>query len=388
MPKHLDVMILAGVCAAVLGGVLLMDRSQLSGQEDSSLEGSGALYQQAAGTIATSDPSKSGIRNSGPTAVPVTNAGAGTPSLAGRHQEPAPYQAGVVQLGIGASLGGILPFPEDNAWNQPIDDLPVDPMSDLLIKTMGMNKNCHPDFGAGIWNGAPIGIPYVVVSGDQTPVPIRYTAYGEESDPGPYPIPTNAPIEGDPNVDGDRHVIVVDRDNWKLYELFRAFPVAAGHLWKAESGAIFDMKEHPSRPVGWTSADAAGLPIFPGLVRYEEVVEQKEIRHALRFTVSKTRRAYVPPATHFASRSSDMKLPPMGMRVRLKKDFDITPFPEEVQVILKALKKYGMILADNGSDWFVSGSPDPRWNDDNLHTLKKVKGKDFEVILMEEIVAD
>ncbi len=302
--------------------------------------------------------------------------------------KPKLYEKGVVHLGQGASLGGKLMFPKDDAWNQRIDNAPVDPMSRTLISEIGMTKNLHPDFGSGTWQGAPIGIPYVVVSGEQPKVPIIYTAYGDESDPGPYPIPVGAPIEGHPNEDGDRHVIVIDRDNWKLYELFRSFSIGDGQLWRAESGAIFDLAKHPSRPIGWTSADAAGLPIFPGLVRYDEVGEQKEIRHALRFTVNKTRRAYVPPASHWASRSSDPRLPPLGMRVRLKKNYDISDFPPQAQVILTALKQYGMILADNGSDWFISGAPDTRWNNDALRTLKKVQGKDLEVVLMKGMVSD
>jgi hypothetical protein len=194
-------------------------------------------------------------------------------------------------------------------------------------------------------------------------------------------------VEGDPNVDGDRHCLIIDRDNHKLYELFRAFSIADGKLWRAESGAVFDLRKSPDRPAGWTSADAAGLPVFPGLVRYEEVVELGEIKHALRFTVQKSRRAYVPPAKHYASRDTNSLLPPMGMRVRLRKDYDISGFPREAQVILTCLKKYGMILADNGSNWFISGSPDPRWNDDAVKTIRKVLGSDLEVVLMRDLVA-
>lgn len=301
---------------------------------------------------------------------------------------PRQYEAGVIHLGVGAALGGKRFFPDDNAWNQLIDDAPVDPRSKTLISSIGIMKNLHPDFGSGTWEGAPIGIPYVVVDGDQPLVPILYTAYGDESDPGPFPIPPHAHIEGAPNEDGDRHVIVIDRENMKLYELFRAFSIGNGQLWRAEAGAVFDLTQHPSRPVGWTSADAAGLPIFPGLVRYDEVVEQKEIRHALRFTVNDTRRAFIPPASHWASRSTDPRLPPLGMRVRLKADFDLSDFPPEAQVILTALKRYGMILADNGSDWYISGSPDPRWNNEAIHAIKRVRGKDLEVVLMEDMVAD
>ncbi len=386
MPKHIDVMIIGGVAIVALTGLLLFDRSPLAGNETSStLLGDSSLYQQSP---ASSDPETATATSETPKKKSWWQTDSENSAPPNSRLQPAPFEKGVVHLGEGASLGGRRPLPDDNAWNQTIDHLPVDPLSDLIIKNIGAEKNLHPDFGAGLWKGARIGIPYIVVSGDQRPVPIRYTAYGDESDPGPYPVPPNAPIEGDPNEEGDRHVIVVDRDSWKLYELFRAFPVAGGHLWKAESGAIFDLNKHPDRPVGWTSADAAGLPIFPGLVRYDEVVEQKEIRHALRFTVAKTRRAFVPPATHYASKHTDINLPPLGMRVRLKKDVDISSYSQEVQVILTAMKKYGMILADNGSNWFVSGAPDLRWNDDHLHQLKKIKGSDLEVVLMEGLVEE
>lgn len=285
-------------------------------------------------------------------------------------------------LGIDASLNGHRPFPANNPWNTPIDHDPVDPNSDALIANIGRDKPLHPDFGT-VYNGAPSGIPYMVVAGSTPKVPITFE-YGGESDPGPYPIPANAPIEGGPNATGDRHILVIDRDHWKLYELFSAYPNGKGY--KAGSGAVFDLHSNALRPAGWTSADAAGLPIFPGLVRYDEVVERRAILHALRFTVVRSRRAYVTPARHFASSNTSPDLPPMGMRVRLKAGYDISHFPPEAQVILKALKTYGMIVADNGSDWFVSGAPDPRWSDDNLNTLKRVKGSDFEVVKMGTLV--
>jgi hypothetical protein len=291
----------------------------------------------------------------------------------------------VPDLGAGASLHGKRVFPADNPWNEDISALPVDPNSNNLISSIGLNAGFHPDFGT-VWAGAPNGIPYVVVSGTQTKVPINFTDYGDESDPGPYPVPSNAPIEGGPSGSGDRHVIVIDRDNWKLYELYSAYPVNGGASWNAASGAVYDLNSNALRPAGWTSADAAGLPIFPGLVRYDEVFEQQEITHALRFTAQLTRRAYVYPARHFASSNTNPNLPPMGMRVRLKASFDVSRFSPAMQVILKALKKYGMILADNGSSWYVSGAPDPRWNDDELSTLKAIKGSDFEVVRMGTIV--
>ena len=227
-----------------------------------------------------------------------------------------------------------------------------------------------------MWNGAPNGIPYVVVGAAQPKVPVSFY-YADESDPGPYPIPPDAPIEGGPNASGDRHVLVLDADNLLLYELFDAHP--SGQGWTAGSGAVFDLGSNALRPDGWTSADAAGLPMLPGLVRYDEV-QEGVIDHALRFTVNATQRAYVYPATHFASSSSDPDLPPMGLRLRLKAGFDISGFPACDQVILQALKTYGMLVADNGSSWYLSGAPDSRWDDDALHALSQVKGTDFEVV--------
>jgi len=288
--------------------------------------------------------------------------------------------AAVPDLGVNVSLRGKRVFPSDNPWNQNISAVPVDPNSANLIASIGLNTTLHPDFGT-TWEGAPNGISYIVVSGTQRRVPITFV-YGEESDPGPYPIPPDAPIEGGSNGTGDRHVIVIDRDNWKLYELFNASPVNKGASWKAESGAVFNLNSNAVRPAGWTSADAAGLPVFPGLVRYDEVHELKEITHALRFTAQHTRRAYVAPARHFASDNPDPNLPPMGMRVRLKAAYDISRFSPAMQVILRAMKKYGMILADNGSNWYLSGAPDPRWNDDELRSLRSLRGSDFEVLQM------
>jgi hypothetical protein len=288
-----------------------------------------------------------------------------------------------VGLGPGASLEGRRPFPSDNPWNTDISAAPVDPASATLIASCGI-RNLHPDFGT-VWDGAPNGIPYVLVSGSQQRVPVSFE-YEDESDPGPYPIPPDAPIEGGAGSTGDRHVLVIDVDNWVLYELFAAYPEAGGTRWNAGSGAVFDLDSNNLRPAGWTSADAAGLPIFPGLVRYDEVVGQGEIRHALRFTCPATRRAYVPPARHWASASNNPDLPPMGMRVRLRGDYDISGFPTEARAILTALKRYGMFLADNGSGWFISGAPDPRWNEDALGTLKSVPSTAFEVVRMEGLV--
>ncbi len=287
-----------------------------------------------------------------------------------------PPPGGDPDLGPGASLHGRRPFPNDNPWNTVVDQAPVAANSDVLIASIGAGTALHPDFGAD-YNGGPFGIPYVVVDHQTSGVPVTFD-YADESDPGPYPIPRGAPIEGGSNASGDRHVLVVDRESWKLYELFSAYPAGSG--WQAGSGAIFDLNSNALRPAGWTSADAAGLPIFPGLVRYDEVVEQGEILHALRFTVRFTRRAYLSPARHYASSDTSSSRPPMGLRVRLKAGFDLSSYPASAQVVLRALKTYGMILADNGSDWFLSGAPDARWDDDELNTLKQLRGADFEVV--------
>jgi hypothetical protein len=295
--------------------------------------------------------------------------------------------------GVGASLNGAVPFPADNAWNTDISGAPVDPASDSIIASIGVSTGLHPDFGSGLYDGAPIGIPYVVVDSSQPKVSILFQAYGDESDAGPYPVPASAPIEGQPpsgsSFSGDRHVLVVDKSANRLYELYNAYPNADGS-WNADSGAVFHLDSDNVRPTaqpGWTSADAAGLPIFPGLARYDEVATGK-IAHALRFTVSRSRQAYVPPATHFASSNTSTSLPPMGMRVRLKASYVIpSSFSNDTKVLLQAMKTYGMIVADNGSNWYVSGAPDARWNNDKLVSeLGSVKGSNFEVIRMDGLV--
>jgi hypothetical protein len=296
-------------------------------------------------------------------------------------------------LGAGASLNGALPFPIDNAWNTDVSGAAVDPNSDTLIASIGLTRGLHPDFGSGLYEGAPIGIPYVVVSSAQAKVPITFTDYGDESDPGPYPVPANAPIEGQlasgGAFGGDRHVLVVDRDANRLYEMGNAYPQTNGS-WQASGGAVFHLNSNTVRPggqPGWTSADAAGLPIFPGLARYDEA-STGLIRHALRFTVSTTRKAYVPPATHWASSNTSANVPPMGMRVRLKASYVIpASFSTESKAILQAMKTYGMLVADNGSNWYVSGAPDSRWNNDKLVSeLGSVKGSSFEVVRMDGLV--
>jgi hypothetical protein len=269
-------------------------------------------------------------------------------------------------------------FPAGNHWNLRVDGLPVHENSGRIVESIGADDNAHADFGSGRYEGGPIGIPYTVVPRRQRRVRVSFE-YADESDRGPYPIPRNAPIEGGRNADGDRHVLVVDRSRCKLYELFAAYPVAGGRRWRAGSGAIWNLRSNRLRPEGHTSADAAGLPILPGLARYDEV-RRGHIDHALRFTARRTRRAYIYPATHFASNLTDPDLPAMGQRLRLKASFDTSRFPRQARVVLEALKRYGMILADNGSSWFVSGAPSSRWDNDDLHTLHQVEGSDFEVV--------
>ena len=274
-------------------------------------------------------------------------------------------------------------FPADNPWNTDISAYPVHPNSANWVNFIGSTKFLHPDFGT-FWNGAPIGIPYVVVPANQPRVPIEFD-YWDESDPGPYPIPDNPPIEGGPNSTGDRHILMLGLERCELHEVFYAWPPGTGpnpynDRWWAGSGAYFDLRSNALRPDGWTSADAAGLPILPGLVRYDEVVEQGAIHHALRFTVRQTQRGYIHPATHFASSTTDPNVPPMGLRMRMKASYSCAAYTSEVQVICAALKKYGMFLADNGSDWFVSGAHDPRWNDSRLGDLKKIPGSAFEAV--------
>jgi hypothetical protein len=274
------------------------------------------------------------------------------------------------------TIGNCSVLPANNIWNTPVDTLPVLSNSASMVTTIGASRGFHADFGAGTWNGGPIGIPFVTVPGTQTKYPATFL-YWDESDPGPYAVPLNAPIEGGSNSTGDRHAIAVDVDNCILYELYRAFPQSAS--WTGDSGAIFDLNSNALRPSTWTSADAAGLPIMPGLVTYDEVLSG-EIRHAIRFTAPQSRREFVWPARHYASSLTGTQYPRMGERFRLKANFDITPYPAEVQVILRAMKKYGIILADNGSAWFISGAPDPRWDDDNLQTFGQLLGSNFEAV--------
>ena len=282
------------------------------------------------------------------------------------------------------TIGKCSVLPSDNIWNTPVDQLFVSGSSSAWVTTIGSTKTVHADFGSGLYNGAPIGIPYVKVAGSQTRYPASFT-YADESDPGPYAVPLDAPIEGGAQSTGDRHALAVDIDNCVLYELYAAYPQAAS--WSAGAGAIFNLLSNALRPSGWTSTDAAGLPVFPGLLRYDEVAAG-EIRHAIRFTVPQTQRAFLWPARHYASSLTGTQYPPMGARFRLRAGFDISGFSAANQVILRALKKYGMILADNGSAWYISGAPDPGWNNDDLHNLGLIHGSDFEAVDVSGLMID
>ncbi|HEY2118298.1 MAG TPA: IPT/TIG domain-containing protein [Candidatus Acidoferrum sp.] len=285
---------------------------------------------------------------------------------------------GSMSTGQGASLNGFVPFPSDNLWNKDISAAPVDPNSSAIINFIGSSVAMHPDFGAGLYNGSTMGIPYTVVDSSQPLIPVDFTAYGSESDAGPMPIPLTAPIEGYPNPgSGDRHVLVLDTNTCFLYELYSSYPQST--VWNAASAAVWDLTADEQRPYTWTSADAAGLPIFPGLVRYDEVAAGA-IKHAIRFTVQNSSAGFTPPASHFASTTPVANAPPMGMRMRLKSSFNVSSFSAANQVILNAMKKYGIIVADNGSSMYISGAPDNRWDNSDLHNLGSVTASDFEVI--------
>ncbi|MDR3577550.1 MAG: hypothetical protein P4L50_27110 [Anaerolineaceae bacterium] len=318
-----------------------------------------------------------------PMAQPPSNGGA-QPSLSPTSVQgstvAAPTQASRQPGGqtalIDSPNGRCAVFPADNPWNRDVSKDPIDPNSQNYINyILNSAKFLHADFGSDpAW-----GFPYVVVPANQAMVPITFTAYGDESDPSPYPIPLDAPIEGG----SDHHVLVIRSGECKLYELYNAAQNGAG--WQADSGAVFDLNSNKLRPAGWTSADAAGLPIFPGLARYDEV-SAGVINHALRFTVKVSQRAYINPATHWASSVTDPNAPPMGLRLRLKADYDTSWIHGQARVIADALKKYGMIVADNGGSWFISGARDPRWNNDDLDQLKKVPGSAFEVVQSGQVV--
>jgi hypothetical protein len=275
------------------------------------------------------------------------------------------------------SIAGCPIFPADNAWNQPVSELPTHPSSDQFIDAIGRTSTILPDFGGNV-DGVPVGMPYVIVDSSQPHVPVEFMRSESQSDPGPYPVPLDAPVEDGPDSDGDRHVIALESDTCTLYEMWSAYPGA--DRWQAGSGAVWNLKRNHTRPVGFTSADAAGLPILPGLVRYEEVVQDKRIEHALRFTVADTQAGFVPPASHYASFSSNTSYPPMGLRLRMKASYDCSSYVSEVQVICVALKRYGMLVADNGQNWHISGAPDVRWDESRLADLRKISGDAFEVV--------
>jgi hypothetical protein len=263
-------------------------------------------------------------------------------------------------------------FPSGNALNRDISRAPVDPRSAQYVASIGLAAHLHPDFGTN----PGYGIPYSIVAQTQPKVPITFDEFGSESDPGPYPIPPGAPVEG-AGEEGDRHVLVLQQGSCRDYELYSA--ARSGHGWTAGSGAVFNLRSNALRPEGWTSADAAGLPILPLLVRYPEV-RSGRIDHALRVTVPRTQRGYIHPATHLASGDEDPSLPPMGLRLRLKASYSLAGFHGESLVILRALKRYGLIVADNGSPWYITGAPDPRWNDEDLEQIKRVPGSAFDAV--------
>jgi hypothetical protein len=280
---------------------------------------------------------------------------------------------GPLVSGSGPSVSGIPIFPSDHIWNTRADTLPVSPLSAEYVRIIGSAANAHADFGSGLYEGSPIGIPYNIVNGSLPKKTILFE-YADESDSGPYPVPDYPLIEGG----SDHHLLIIDRDTKMLYELFAAEKLADGS-WVAGSGAVFNLSDYTLRPSGWTSADAAGLAILPGLVKYDEI-NAGEINHALRFTAPSTGRAYIWPARHYASSITDPSYPPMGQRFRLKSSFNTSGYPPQTRVVLDALKKYGIILSDNGAPWYISGVPDDRWDNDDLHTLHQLKGSDFEAV--------
>jgi hypothetical protein len=344
----------------------------------------GTTMLQTTFASATQLTATGSANSSGTYAVSVSNPNPGSSTSSSVNLQvngsPQASNCGSMSPGQGASLNGFVPFPVDSVWNRDISNDPVDTNSTAIINFIGSTIGMHADFGAGQYQGSTIGIPYLIVGSQQPHVPISFTAYGSESDPGPMPIPVTAPIEGYPNPgNGDRHVLVLDNSNCFLYELYNS--VVSGNSWNAGSAAVWDLLSNEQRPYTWTSADAAGLPIFPGLARYDEVAAGK-INHAMRFTLQNSRAAIVPPASHWAANSSNASAAPMGMRMRLKASFNVSAYSAANQVILNALKKYGMIMADNGSNMFLSGAPDDRWDNTDLHALGQVKASDFEVLPM------
>lgn len=322
----------------------------------------------------------------GALAASVTRVGRGDVLAAGRSPRMQGRGSGRVAFGTQGVPEDCPILPSSNIWNTAIDELPVHELSDEFIASIGADTSVHPDFGSGEYEGTSIGIPFVVVPSDQEMVEMEFDV-ADESDAGPYPVPPDALIEGGPDATGDRHVIVLQEGTCLLYELYDASPRPDGS-WQAFGGAVFDLTSNDLRPVEWTSADAAGLPILPGLIRYDEI-EAGEIRHALRFTASRTQSAYVWPARHQAGATDDTGVPPMGQRFRLRDDVSSDEFSTTNRIIVQALKTYGMFLADNGSDWFLSGTPDDRWDNDDLHELQeRLKGSDFEAVDCSSLMVD
>ncbi|RZU76598.1 hypothetical protein EV384_5264 [Micromonospora kangleipakensis] len=313
-----------------------------------------------------------------PVAAPGTVTPAPTGAVTGTPVAPSPAASGRVGFGSRPRpVARACPvLPADNVWHADVSRLPVHTRSAAMVGAIGAGATVHPDFGAGTWAGAPIGIPVTVVPAGQRRVPVTFS-YAAESDPGPYPIPPDAAIEGGPRGDGDRHVIVWDRAACRAYELFDAHPAGGG--WWAGSGAVVDLRSNRLRRAGWTSADAAGLSILAGLVRYDEVAAGR-IDHAIRVTVPRTRTGWTWPATHSASDASDPALPQLGQRLRLKRSVDVSRLPRQARIVAEAMQRYGLIVADHGSAWFLSGAPDERWDNDALRTLGGLRGSDFEVV--------
>lgn len=312
--------------------------------------------------------------------ISATEATASIDVTASVEVDPAPTPSAGPAQPPGCSI-----FPADNVWHADVSTLPLHDSSAAWVASIGADRTVHPDFGSGLWEGAPFGIPINLVAPGQPAVNVSFE-YADESDEGPYPIPADVRIEGGPEATGDRHVILLDTDACVAYELYAAWPQGDG-TWRAGSGAIFDLRSNQLRPAGWTSADAAGLPVIAGLVRYEEVAAGS-IDHAIRFTAPRTRNDYIWPARHAASRTSDAALPPMGARFRLKASVDTSGFPPQARVIAEALKRYGMILADNGSSWYLTGTQDERWDNDALRALKSLTGSDFEAVATSGLMVD
>lgn len=324
---------------------------------------------------ATGEPSSVAVPTTTEAAVTSTVAPTTTTTTASTRPLPA----------AGTSLGGCPNLPAADVWHADVSGLPVHPRSAEYVASIGAAKTVKADFGSGLWEGGPIGIPVTYVDGGQQRVPVSFE-YADESDRGPYPIPRDALVEGGPNADGDRHVLVVDTAACRLYEMWNAHPAGDGS-WRAGSGAVFDLRAHGLRPAGWTSADAAGLPVAPGLVRYEEVAAGR-VDHAVRVTVPRSQRAYVWPARHAASSDTSAALPPMGLRLRLKAGTDTSRLPAQARVVAEAMRTHGVIVADNGSPWYLSGAPDPRWDNDALRALAGLRGSDFEAVDASSLMAD